>query len=146
MRACTHVPSPPSPVTAASQWRTPMPTTTLQTLRVVATPGDPLMPLDPTATRLEALAAETVDADGTVVVHGEGHYDLDRTIGTMTFEPEPAFTGPATPMPYVVTDAVRTAAEEFTTDDGRWLVQETIGQVIFTLSCTLAYVRPSSPS
>lgn len=82
-----------------------------QTLPVVATAGDPLVPLDPTATRLEAPEGATVDADGTVVVvPGEGRYELDRASGTVTFTPEPAFTGTATPVPYVVTDAAGATA------------------------------------
>jgi CshA-type fibril repeat protein len=87
-----------------------------QTLPVVATAGDPLVPLDPAATRLEAPAGATVDADGTVVVvPGEGRYELDRTAGTVLFTPEPAFTGTATPVPYVVTDtAGATAASTLT--------------------------------
>ncbi|WP_371740432.1 hypothetical protein [Frigoribacterium sp. VKM Ac-2860] len=61
----------------------------------MATAGDPLVPLDPAATRLEAPAGATVDADGTVVVMpGEGRYELDRTAGTVLFTPVPAFTGP----------------------------------------------------
>jgi len=82
----------------------------------VATAGDPLVPLDPAATRLEAPAGATVDADGTVVVvPGEGRYELDRTAGTVLFTPEPAFTGTATPVPYVVTDAAgATAASTLT--------------------------------
>lgn len=74
------------------------------------------MPLDPAATRLEAPAGATVDADGTVVVvPGEGRYELDRTAGTVLFTPEPAFTGTATPVPYVVTDAAgATAASTLT--------------------------------
>jgi len=72
----------------------------------VATAGDPVMPLDPAATRLEAPEGATVDANGTVVVvPGEGHYELDRTAGAVLFPPEPAFTGTATPVPSVVTDA-----------------------------------------
>lgn len=55
---------------------------TAQTLPVVATVGDPLVPLDPAAIRLEAPAAATVDGDGTVVVvPGEGGYELDRDGG-----------------------------------------------------------------
>lgn len=82
-----------------------------QTLPVVATAGDPLVPLDPTATRLEAPEGATVDADGTVVVvPGEGRHELDRASGTVTFTPEPAFTGTATPVPYVVTDAAGATA------------------------------------
>ncbi|OII21332.1 hypothetical protein BIV04_11485 [Frigoribacterium sp. MCBA15_019] len=82
-----------------------------QTLPVVATAGDPLVPLDPAATRLEAPAGATVDADGTVVVvPGEGRYELDRTAGTVLFTPEPAFTGTTTPVPYVVTDAAGATA------------------------------------
>jgi CshA-type fibril repeat protein len=82
----------------------------------VATAGDPLVPLDPAATRLEAPAGATVDADGTVVVvPGEGRYELDRTAGTELFTPAPAFTGTATPVPYVVTDAAgATAASTLT--------------------------------
>jgi len=82
----------------------------------MATAGDPLVPLDPAATRLEARAGATVDADGTVVVvPGEGRYELDRTAGTVLFTPEPAFTRTATPVPYVVTDAVgATAASTLT--------------------------------
>ena len=46
----------------------------------MAIAGDPLVPLDPADTRLEAPAGATVDADGTVVVvPGEGRYELDRT-------------------------------------------------------------------
>ena len=72
----------------------------------MATAGDPVMPLDPAATRLEAPEGATVDANGTVVVvPGEGHYELDRTAGAVLFPPEPAFTGTATPVPSVVTDA-----------------------------------------
>ena len=82
-----------------------------QTLPVVATAGDPLVPLDPVATRLEAPEGATVDADGTVVVvPGEGRYELDRASGTVTFTPEPAFTGTATPVPYVLTDAAGATA------------------------------------
>jgi len=88
----------------------------VQTLPVVAIAGDPLVPLDLAATRLEAPAGATVDADGTVVVvPGEGRYELDRTAGTVLFTPEPAFTGTATPVPYVVTDAAgATAASTLT--------------------------------
>lgn len=104
----------PSLVAATSRRRTPRPTTAV--LPVVATAGDPLVPLDPAATRLEAPAGATVDANGTVVVvPGEGRYELDRTAGTVLFTPEPAFTGTATPVPYVVTDAAgATAASTLT--------------------------------
>ncbi|WP_123571072.1 hypothetical protein [Frigoribacterium sp. PhB118] len=87
-----------------------------QTLAVVATAGDALVPLDPAATRLKAPAGATVDADGTgVVVPGEGRYERDRTAGTVLFTPEPAFTGTATPVPYVMTDAAgATAASTLT--------------------------------
>jgi len=82
-----------------------------QTLPVVATAGDPLVPLDPAAIRLDAPSGTTADADGTVVVvPGEGRYELDRTVGTVLFRPEPAFTGTATPVPYVVTDAAGASA------------------------------------
>nr|WP_254065140.1 MULTISPECIES: hypothetical protein [unclassified Frigoribacterium] len=85
-------------------------------LPVVATAGDPPVPLDPAATRLEAPAGARVDEDGTVVVvPGEGRYELDGTAGTKLFTPEPAFTGTATPVPYVVTDAAgATAASTLT--------------------------------
>ncbi|KQO48281.1 MULTISPECIES: hypothetical protein [unclassified Frigoribacterium] len=60
-----------------------------QTLPVVATAGDPLVPLDPAATRLEAPAGATADADGTVVaVPGEGRYEIDRA--TAGIEAPPA--------------------------------------------------------
>jgi len=87
-----------------------------QVLPVVATAGDPLVPIDPAATRLEAPPGATADADGTVVVvPGEGRYELDRTSRTVLFTPEPAFTGTATPVPYVVTDAAgATAASTLT--------------------------------
>jgi len=66
------------------------------------------VPLDPAATRLEAPAGATVGAGGTVVlVPGEGRFELDRTAGTVLFTPEPAFTGTATPVPYVVTEVAR---------------------------------------
>ena len=82
----------------------------------MATAGDALVPLDPAATRLEAPAGATVDVDGTVVVVPlEGRYELDRTAGTVLFTPEPAFTGTATPVSYVVTDAAgATAASTLT--------------------------------
>ncbi|ROS53894.1 CshA-type fibril repeat protein [Frigoribacterium sp. PhB118] len=82
----------------------------------MATAGDALVPLDPAATRLKAPAGATVDADGTgVVVPGEGRYERDRTAGTVLFTPEPAFTGTATPVPYVMTDAAgATAASTLT--------------------------------
>jgi CshA-type fibril repeat protein len=78
--------------------------------------GDALAPLDPTTTRLEAPAGATVDADGAVVViPGKGRYELDRTAGTVLFTPDPAFTGTATPVPCVVTDAAgATAASTLT--------------------------------
>jgi len=60
-----------------------------QTLPVVATAGDPLVPLDPAATRLEAPVSATVDVDGTVlVVPGEGRYELDRSASTVAFKLE----------------------------------------------------------
>ncbi|VXA93072.1 hypothetical protein [Frigoribacterium sp. 9N] len=72
----------------------------------MATAGDPLVPLDPAATRLEAPAGARVDSQGTVVVVPcEGRYELDRTAGTVSFTPELAFTGTATSVPSVVTDA-----------------------------------------
>jgi CshA-type fibril repeat protein len=57
-----------------------------------------------------------VDADGTIaVVPDEGRYELDRTAGAVLFTPEPAFTGTATPVPSVVTDAAgATAASTLT--------------------------------
>ena len=59
-----------------------------QTLPVVATAGDPLVPRDPAATRLDAPAWVTTDADGTVVLApGEAHYELDRTVDTVLFTP-----------------------------------------------------------
>jgi len=109
---CPHArPLSPSLVAATSRRRTPRSTTAeqpavistqgaAQTLPVVATAGDALVPIEPAATRLEVPAGATVDADGTVVVvPGEGRYELDRTAGTVTFTPEPAFTGQATPVP-----------------------------------------------
>lgn len=82
----------------------------------MATAGDPLAPLDPAATRLEAPAGATLDADGTVVVVPvEGRHELDRTACTVLLTPERAFTGTATPVPYVVTDAAgATAASTLT--------------------------------
>lgn len=63
-----------------------------QTLPVVATLGDPLVPLDPTATRLEAPAAATADAGGTVVVvPGEGRYELARAAEIVLSRPSPPF-------------------------------------------------------
>lgn len=87
-----------------------------QVLPVTAAPGDPLVPLDPAATRLEAPAGATVDPDGAVViVPGEGRYELDRAAGTVVFTPYPRFTGTATPVPYIVTDAAgATAASTLT--------------------------------
>ncbi|KQS17538.1 hypothetical protein ASG05_08750 [Frigoribacterium sp. Leaf186] len=109
-----------TPTTATAAGRLPTAVTSTQgaaqTLPVVATAADPLVPLDPAATRLEAPAGATVDADGTVVVvPGEGRYELDRTAGTVLFTPVSAFTGTATPVPYVVTDAAgATAASTLT--------------------------------
>jgi hypothetical protein len=113
----------PSPVPATSRRRTPRSTTKVQpvasptavtstqgaaqTLPVVATAGDPLVPLDPVATRLEALAGATVDVDGTVVVvPGEGRYELDRTAGTVLFTPGATATSTLTPS---VTEVARPA-------------------------------------
>lgn len=45
-----------------------------------------------------------------MVVPGEGRYELDCTAGTVLLMPEPAFTGTATPVPDVVTDAVGATA------------------------------------
>jgi CshA-type fibril repeat protein len=82
-----------------------------QLLPLVVAPGDPLVPIDASATRLEAPAGATVDAGGTVVVvPGEGRYELDRAAGVVVFTPEPGFTGTATPLPYVVTDAAGATA------------------------------------
>ncbi len=41
----------------------------------------------------------------TLVVPGEGVYTIDPATGAITFDPEPGFTGRATPVEYAVTDS-----------------------------------------
>jgi CshA-type fibril repeat protein len=70
--------------------------------------GDPSAPLDPTSVLLKD------PADGaykpTVLVRGEGTYTVDPVTGKVTFDPEPTFTGPATPITYQVKDGNGTIA------------------------------------
>lgn len=45
------------------------------------------------------------DGGRTLTVPGEGVYTIHPATGEITFDPEPQFTGPATPVTYVVTDS-----------------------------------------
>jgi uncharacterized repeat protein (TIGR01451 family) len=49
-------------------------------------------------------SAAATDGGRTVVVAGEGSWTIDPVSGAATFDPEPAFTGVATPVTYEVTD------------------------------------------
>ncbi|MGL5859369.1 MAG: Ig-like domain-containing protein, partial [Angustibacter sp.] len=59
-------------------------------------------PLDPTTVRLQ----DPVDGQykTTVTVPGEGTWTVNPTTGAVTFDPEPTFTGAATPLTYRVQD------------------------------------------
>jgi CshA-type fibril repeat protein len=65
-------------------------------------PGDPSAPLDPTTVLLRDPADDAYKTS--VTIPGEGTYTVDPTTGTVTFDPDPAFTGPATPITYQVKD------------------------------------------
>lgn len=65
-------------------------------------------PLDPSTV---TLTSDRSTADGTrLAVDGEGVWTVDRGTGTVTFTPEPGFTGEATPVEYSVADANGTRA------------------------------------
>jgi CshA-type fibril repeat protein len=51
------------------------------------------------------------DAGRTLVVPGEGTYRVDAITGAVTFDPEPAFTGAATPVGYRVFDSFGNSAD-----------------------------------
>ncbi|MGL5829568.1 MAG: Ig-like domain-containing protein, partial [Angustibacter sp.] len=65
-------------------------------------------PIDPTTVLLKDPADGTFKP--TVTIPGEGKYTVDPTTGKVTFDPEPGFTGPATPVSYQVADEDGTTA------------------------------------
>ncbi|RNE66899.1 CshA/CshB family fibrillar adhesin-related protein [Cryobacterium tepidiphilum] len=74
-------------------------------------PGNAATPLDPASVVLLGSSGAVVsDAGKTLTVSGEGVYRVAAT-GTVTFTPDPSFTGTATPVTYRVADA------DGTTDD-----------------------------
>ena len=58
--------------------------------------------LDPTSVRLLDEAGDPVTS---LTVDGEGTWTVDPATGDVTFDPEPGFTGDATPVTYQVTDS-----------------------------------------
>ncbi|PKQ22848.1 MAG: hypothetical protein CVT65_11160, partial [Actinobacteria bacterium HGW-Actinobacteria-5] len=59
--------------------------------------------LDPAS--LVFTSAAATNSGRTLVVAGEGTWTIDPATGDASFDPEPAFTGPATPVVYQVTDS-----------------------------------------
>ncbi|MGZ8243096.1 SdrD B-like domain-containing protein, partial [Methylomagnum sp.] len=57
---------------------------------------------DPASIDLDPSTPGVVDITRTV--SGEGTYTVNQTTGVVTFDPLPGFSGPATPVPYVVKD------------------------------------------
>ncbi len=58
------------------------------------------------ATSVVFTSAAATDGGRTLVVAGQGTYTANPTTGVVTFDPEPAFTGAATPVTYRVTDSL----------------------------------------
>lgn len=73
-------------------------------------PGCDTGTLDPTSVRFPAAGQPGTVSNGgrTLTVPGEGVYTIDPVTGRVTFDPEPAFTGEATPVVYQVTDSYGT--------------------------------------
>ncbi|MGL5866893.1 MAG: Ig-like domain-containing protein, partial [Dermatophilaceae bacterium] len=88
------------------------------------TPGS--SPFDPTTVRLRDPADGTLKT--TVVIPGEGTYTANPD-GSITFDPAPTFTGPATPITYQVADI-----------DGR----TTTASLTVTVTPTLPTARPDT--
>jgi LPXTG-motif cell wall-anchored protein len=63
---------------------------------------------DPTSVLFPAAGqpgtATVTDGGRTLTIPGEGVYTVNPTTGVVTFDPEPQFSGPASPIRYVVTD------------------------------------------
>ena len=69
---------------------------------VVANDKDPENDLDPTSVKL--IDPVTGDEVTSLVVDGEGTWEVDSTTGTVTFTPEAGFTNDPTPINYIVSD------------------------------------------
>jgi len=63
--------------------------------------------IDPTSVLLEDPANPGVFDQTSITIPGEGVYAVDPVTGEVTFEPEPNFNGPATPINYSVADGRR---------------------------------------
>ena len=68
------------------------------TIDVLANDGD----IDPTTVAIDDPNYDP--ATGTLVVPGEGTWDVDPATGAITFVPEPGFTGDPTPISYTASD------------------------------------------
>ncbi len=74
---------------------------------VLGNDTDPDNDIDPTTVTFTDPTATDSDGDGdadTLVVPGEGTWDIDPLTGDVTFTPEPAYVGDPTPVTYTVTD------------------------------------------
>ncbi|WP_201595491.1 VCBS domain-containing protein [Psychrobacter fulvigenes] len=79
---------------------------------VVANDKDPENDLDPTSVKL--IDPVTGDEVTSLVVDGEGTWEVDSTTGTVTFTPEAGFTNDPTPVDYVVSDKTGLKSNEAT--------------------------------
>ncbi|WP_144756582.1 beta strand repeat-containing protein [Curtobacterium pusillum] len=74
-------------------------------------PGNAQTPIDPTTVTFTTPgqpAGATVSSDGrTLTVPGDGVYTIDPATGAVTFAPDPALRGAATPITYAVSDSDR---------------------------------------
>ncbi|MGL4174395.1 MAG: Ig-like domain-containing protein, partial [Actinomycetota bacterium] len=67
------------------------------------------IPLDPATVKLKD--PTTGDLVTTLTIPGEGTYRVDPTTGKITFDPDPTFTGKASPVSYVVEDDLGRSVE-----------------------------------
>jgi uncharacterized repeat protein (TIGR01451 family) len=101
----TVVVSPITPAAADDARTTPYRTPVTVTVLANDTEGAPSAPLDADTVRLLDAGSPVTSLD----VPGEGTYDVNAD-GTITFTPDDAFEGAATPVPYRVADANGTPA------------------------------------
>jgi len=93
---------PPEPPVTQDDSETNQPLGQPVTISVLADDSDPENNIDPTTVVI--IDPATGDPVTTLVVPGEGTWEVDPVTGDITFTPEPGFVGDPTPIQYTVTD------------------------------------------
>jgi uncharacterized repeat protein (TIGR01451 family) len=107
----------PGPTATPDTGSTPHDTTITVPLLTNDTPG-PLADGTPggwVTSSVVFTSPNATDAGRTLRVPGEGVYTIDPTTGAVTFDPEPGFSGRATPVGYQVTDSNGRSAQSTVT-------------------------------